>query len=382
MEILTVDIGTGTQDIFLYDSDLDLENGYKLVAPSPTMIFYRRIRQATRQGRPVLLTGVLMGGGPVAWAATEHIRAGFPLYATPPAARTFNDDLEVVQRKMGVTLVSEDEAAAINGDEVRLELKDFDYHSIAAAFAHFGYPLDPDLLAVAVFDHGDAPPGVSDRQFRFDYLDKRIRARNSLSAFAFRANEIPTIMTRLQAVASSAQGVDCPLMVMDTAPAAVLGATLDPRVAASARSHAVMVVNVGNFHCLAFRLGTAGIEGVFEHHTGEVSPKRLDELLAALAHASLTHADVLNDKGHGALMYRPTPLALPADDFGIAVTGPRRNMLRQSYHRPYFATPYGDMMLTGCFGMLAALPDVYPELAKPVLNSLGGAAGRPPWEAE
>ena len=30
MKILTVDVGTGTQDIYLYDSRLDLENGFKL----------------------------------------------------------------------------------------------------------------------------------------------------------------------------------------------------------------------------------------------------------------------------------------------------------------------------------------------------------------
>ena len=53
MKILTVDIGTGTQDIFLYDSRLDLENGFKLVLPSPTMIIHRRLRQATRQRQAV-----------------------------------------------------------------------------------------------------------------------------------------------------------------------------------------------------------------------------------------------------------------------------------------------------------------------------------------
>ena len=72
-------------------------------------------------------------------------------------------------------------------------------------------------------------------------------------------------MTRLQAVAQSAAEIDAPLVVMDTAPAAVLGATLDAAVAARSR---VMVANVGNFHTLAFRLGPGGIEGVFEHHTG------------------------------------------------------------------------------------------------------------------
>jgi len=49
MRILTVDVGTGTQDIFLYDSSLDLENGYKLVLPSPTMLIHQRLRLATQR---------------------------------------------------------------------------------------------------------------------------------------------------------------------------------------------------------------------------------------------------------------------------------------------------------------------------------------------
>ena len=108
MRILTVDVGTGTQDIFLYDSALDLENGYKLVMPSPTMMVYRRLRAATQRREAVLLTGYLMGGGPSQWAARDHVAAGGRLYATPQAARTFNDDLDYVQREMGVRLVSED----------------------------------------------------------------------------------------------------------------------------------------------------------------------------------------------------------------------------------------------------------------------------------
>ena len=48
MKILTVDVGTGTQDIFLYDSELDLENGYKLVMPSPTLLVRRRLREIVR----------------------------------------------------------------------------------------------------------------------------------------------------------------------------------------------------------------------------------------------------------------------------------------------------------------------------------------------
>ncbi len=380
MKILTVDVGTGTQDIFLYDSALDLENGYKLVMPSPTMMVNRRLKAATAQREAVLLTGTLMGGGPSQWAARDHILAGGALYATPAAARTFNDDLDYVQKEMGVRLVSDDEARALNGDVVRLELKDFDFPLIADAFIRFGMGLNPDAVAVAVFDHGDSPPGYSDRQFRFDYLDARCRAARGLqlSVFAHRAEAIPPSMTRLKAVADSAraQGLAVPLMVMDTAPAAVLGATLDAQVAQAIQSGA-LVANVGNFHCLVFRLSPKGIEGLFEHHTGEVTREKLDNFITALADSTLQHQDVFDDMGHGALVYNARPM--PAPRF-LAVTGPRRNLLRGSRHNPYFAVPYGDMMIAGCFGLLAAMTDLYPELSEPVRRSLAGAGGAAPWE--
>jgi uncharacterized protein (DUF1786 family) len=377
MEILAVDIGTGTQDILVFNTDLDPENSYKLVVPSPTMIFQRQVQRATRLRKPVLLTGVLMGGGPLTWAVEAHIAAGLAVYATPSAARTFDDDLEAVQREMGVTLVGEDEAQALRGDVMRLELADLDLDTIAAAFGHLGYSLAPDLIAVAVFDHGDAPVGYSDRQFRFDYLDERIRACGRLSAFAYRADEIPNTMTRLQAVAGAARRLGMPMMVMDTAPAAILGATLDVAVAERAQ---VLVANIGNFHTLVFRLGPTGIEGVFEHHTGEVTRDRLDDLVAALAAGTLTHQDVFDDRGHGAAVLASDPMQLRDDSWNLAVTGPRRSLIGDSRHRAYYAVPYGDMMMAGCFGMLRALGDVYPDYAQAVLDSLARPGGRPPWE--
>ncbi|HSB91387.1 MAG TPA: DUF1786 family protein, partial [Anaerolineales bacterium] len=115
MQVLTVDIGTGTQDIYLWRRGVSLENGFKLVLPSPTMIVRRQIQEATRRGEGIALTGVTMGGGPCAWAAEAHRRAGLPLYATPEAARTLNDDLDWVVRELGVVLVSEEEAARLTG---------------------------------------------------------------------------------------------------------------------------------------------------------------------------------------------------------------------------------------------------------------------------
>ncbi|NPV87724.1 MAG: pyruvate formate lyase-activating protein [Anaerolineae bacterium] len=381
MKILTVDIGTGTQDIFLFDSLLGVENGYKLILPSPTMMVRRRIQQATQRGQPVLLSGVIMGGGPSQWAAEDHLRAALPLYATPDAARSFNDDLDAV-RASGVTVISEDEAARLPSSVVHIEMKDFDFAAIAAAFELFGISLsDLAAAAVAVFDHGNSPPDYSDRQFRFDYLDRQIRTSNRLSAFAFLSNDIPADMTRLQAVARSAGALDFPLVVMDTAPAAVLGATFDPRIRTRQR---VMIANVGNFHTLAFRLGPTGIEGLFEHHTGFLDCAKLDRLLISLADGSLTHAHVFGDQGHGALIYHDQPLGFPADDYGVAVTGPRRSLMADSALRPYFAAPFGDMMITGCFGLLAATADLIPSLYEHICPALTSphANQRAPWDAD
>jgi uncharacterized protein (DUF1786 family) len=393
VRILTVDIGTGTQDIYLYDSRLDIENGFKLVLPSPTMIMHRRIHQATLSRTPLLLTGHQMGGGPSAWAVEAHARAGLPVYATEDAARTLNDELEKV-RSLGVTLVSEDEAAALPSKALHLEFRDFDFEAIARAFSEFGVSLRHlDAVAVAVFDHGAAPPGFSDRQFRFDYLDARIRTLNSLSAFAYAASEIPPILSRLQAVADSAGSLDSPLIVMDTAPAAILGATFDPAVDKRSRK---LIVNIGNFHTLAFRLGEGGssagmgIEGVFEHHTGEIDLRKLESLLRALADGSLRHEDVFNDMGHGALIYSDEPLRLGAGGFDVVVTGPRRSMFLRTVEEgapqllPYFAVPFGDMMIAGCFGLLAATADVVPSARDTIQASMQerGGRGTAPWDID
>jgi hypothetical protein len=170
-------------------------------------------------------------------------------------------------------------------------------------------------------------------------------------------------MTRMQAVVASAGDVDAPLVLMDTAPAAVLGATLDPAARTRARR---LVANIGNLHTLAFRLGPGGTaEGTFEHHTGLLTGQKLEGLLRELAAGTLEHEAVYRDHGHGAYIPDQEPLPLPNGQSNVVVTGPRRSLLAGSSLRPTFATPYGDMMLAGCFGLLAAAAGVMPELAGP-----------------
>lgn len=376
MQILAVDVGTGTQDILLFDSERDPENCLKMVMPSPTLLVARRIRQATAERRGLLLTGVIMGGGPSAWAAEDHHKAGLPIYATPDAARSFNDDLDAVQRDLGIRIVSDDEAIVlVRRDELaHVEMRDLDYPAIRSAFAAFGVELRPDALAIAVFDHGHAPPAISDRQFRLDYLAERLRMNPRLSTFAFRADAIPRIMTRLRAVADTAvQQSGLPVYVMDTAPAAILGALEDPLVRARPNAQ---IVNVGNFHCLAFQFRDGQIARLFEHHTGLLDRARLKRWLIALADGSITHEQVFAEHGHGALVLDSTPRPL---DF-LAVTGPRRSLLFDGELPIYLAVPHGDQMMAGCFGLIRAVADLEPEWVDSIAAALdGGHRGRSLW---
>lgn len=361
MKILAIDIGTGTQDILLFDTNTEVENCLQMIMPSPTVLVAQQIRAATTRGEDVLLTGTIMGGGPSAWAANDHLKTGRRVFATPSAAKSFNDDLAQVE-KSGIKVVGEDEAAQLNA--ARVEMRDVDLDAIRRAFVAFGVDLQFDALAVAVFDHGNAPPNYSDRLFRFDFLAERLRALNSPAAFAFMREQIPPRLTRMQAVADSVP-VDSPLLMMDTAPAAVLGALEDDRVRAHRNS---IIVNVGNFHTLAFRFSDGKITGVFEHHSGELTPAQLEQFIAQLADGTLTHDAVFNSQGHGALILdaRAQPLE------NLVVVGPRRALLLHSHYRPYFATPYGDMMLAGCYGLVRA----YAELNMNSREEIEGALNR------
>src|SRR5437868_465088 len=177
MRMLCIDVGTGTQDILLFDTEQEIENNIQMVMPSPTQIVSRRVMAATRAGHTLLLTGVTMGGGPGAWAVEAHIKAGLTVYATPDAARTFDDDLARVA-EMGVRVVELGELGALweqlgPDRATRIEMRDVDLAAIDSALAAFDEPSAYDALAIAVFAHGAAPPGYSGRRFRSDYISQQ-----------------------------------------------------------------------------------------------------------------------------------------------------------------------------------------------------------------
>ncbi len=367
MRILAVDVGTGTQDILLFDSLGPVENSVKLVMPSATSIAAGRIRRATEAKRSLVLTGVIQGGGPCHWALEDHLRAGCAAYATPDAARTFDDDLTRVEA-MGVRIVSEDEAAGLAGVE-RIELRDLDLGALRAALGAFDVAGDFDGLALGCLDHGDSPPDYSDRLFRFDHLRLVVEGRNDLRAFAYLPDELPPYLTRARTLLRGVEG-EAPAVFLDTGPAAALGALQDPSVAAAGEQ---LVMNLGNMHALAFHLEGTRIISLYEHHTGEMATEQIEDFTERLASASLAHEEVFGSKGHG-VFYAEGDGRSPKRDGQrpfLAVTGPQRGRLRGSRLDPYFATPHGDMMISGCFGLVIAFAERYPERREEIERALG-----------
>ncbi|MCH8814937.1 MAG: pyruvate formate lyase-activating protein [Chloroflexi bacterium] len=363
MRILAVDVGTGTQDILLFDSEQPVENALQLIMPSPTKIAEGRIRRATESRRPVLVTGVNSGGGPCHWALEDHLRAGLKAYATPEAAVTFDDDLDNVKR-MGVALVSDDEAKAVDAEHV--PLRDLDLGAISTALAAFDVSGEFDGLALGCLDHGAAPPDYSDRLFRFDHMRKVAGGRNDLRAFAYTPDELPDYLTRAKTLVASADS-EAPIVFMDTGPAAALGALQDPIVGERDEQ---IVLNLGNMHALAFHLRGTEIISLYEHHTGELTAEQIEDFTDRLIGGTLPHEDVFDSKGHGVYYVDSSAQPKANGERLIAVTGPQRSKLRGSRLKPYFAVPHGDMMVSGCFGLLWAFAERHPEHRDEILTAL------------
>jgi uncharacterized protein (DUF1786 family) len=341
--ILAIDVGAGTQDILLWQAEQPMENSTKLVVPSWTTILAGQVKQATLEGRPVFLTGNLMGGGPLVGAMKRHIEAGHAVYATPRAALTVRDNLDQV-RQRGYTIV--DEPPDVSG-LLTLRARDIDLEAIAGALHPFDVTL-PETVAVAVQDHGECLKG-SNREFRFQLWREFVEGGGRLLDLVHR--NPPPCYTRMLAVQRDAPEA----VLMDTGPAALWG-ILEDEQAAAHRDEGFVLVNLGNQHTLGVLLQGERIVGLFEHHTVFMMPcegggaGKLRGLVQRLQAGVLTNEEVFGDRGHGAHI---SPEYAPGSGFAfVAVTGPRRHLANGLGY--YAAAPYGDMMLTGCFGLVAA----------------------------
>lgn len=333
--ILVIDVGSGTQDILLYQPEKAIENCPKFIVPSRTQIVAAQIRKATAQGQGIFLHGHLMGGGACAAALKKHLNEGLKAYATVEAALTFNDNPANVER-MGLAFCEEAPEAVIP-----IWLGDIDTYSLRRAIEAFDLEYPPKL-AVAVQDHGYSV-SESNRTLRFRLWKEFVLQGGDLRQLVF-TEDIPKVFTRMQAI----RQIVPEAILTDTGVCALLGIMADPLVKPHL-AKGILAVNIGNTHTLAAAIRGERVYGIFEQHTSFLDLKTLAKFMERFQSAELTNDEVFERGGHGAALH---PEMFTGCDF-IAVTGPRRNMAKLLNW--YEAAPYGDMMLTGCFGVLSGL---------------------------
>jgi uncharacterized protein (DUF1786 family) len=342
MKILCIDVGRGTQDILLYDSEKNLENCTQLIIPSRAVLAEKALRKAISEDRDILFTGATMGGFPLGPNFKEYVKRR-NVYATPAASKTFRDDPDIV-REIGVKVVSNAEAVTLtNTGILSFEMMDIDIKGLSSALELMGEDAAFDGAAIAVQDHGAGPKGMSEREFRFQNYKRLLHSGEKLTDFCYREKEIPAYLTRMKAVAELLNDIPN-LLLMDTGMAAVLGSLEDDKVASVRRK---LLVNVGNGHSLAVILEGEEIQALFEHHTSLLYGLKLHTYLKRLLKGEVTHEEVFADGGHGLFVREGTR-------FGnvevISVIGPNRARLKgEEYYHP---SPHGNMMLAGSFGLL------------------------------
>jgi uncharacterized protein (DUF1786 family) len=335
MKILAIDVGAGTQDILLFDSEKKIENCTSLVLPTPSKILAGRLR---RIEGGLYIYGDTIGGGSLARAISNHLKKGYRVVMEESAAYSIRNDLDEV-RSMGIEVGGRPSS----GHFQELEICEIDLPLLRHFLTQFGEDFNFDVIAVAVQDHGVAPKDVSDRTFRFDKMETMLRKDNRPESFHFTEDSIPAYYLRMKSTVKAVRRTSSlPILVMDTSFSAILGC-MDEMEEPS------LVVNAGNGHTIAALLINGKIEGLYEHHTHELTPEKLENHLRLFLRGELNRQKIFEDNGHGVITLTPF-----LGDVPVWVTGPNRDLFKGTSLQFTYAAPAGNTMMTGPMGLVKA----------------------------
>lgn len=341
MRILAIDVGTGTQDIMIYDTEKELENSIKLVLPSPHLYISQQIRETEND---IYFEGDIMGGGKIKNTILEHMEKGYKVVMEPTCAKTIRDDINQV-KSFGIEIVDENEDY---GSFSKIKLGDVNLTKLSEFLLGYDLEFDFDKIAIAVQDHG-YNENMGDRDFRFEKIREKVAEPISPLEFGFKGDDLPEYFTRMQAVRRqvAAEGIEELPLVMDTKFASIAGMCFD-EVAEKLNSY--IVIDIGNGHTTAASIEDGKIQGVFEHHTSSLTGKSLERYIKRLASGEITHEEVYNDHGHGAHVLNPI-----SEIEKVIVSGPKRELIEKTNLDWHHAAPGGDVMMTGTVGLIKTI---------------------------
>lgn len=341
MRILAIDVGTGTQDIMIYDTEKELENSIKLVLPSPHLYISQMIRECEND---IYFDGDIMGGGKIKNTILEHMEKGYRVVMEPTCAKTIRDDLEQV-KSFGIEIADNKESYE---SFTRITLGDINITKLSEFLLGYDLEFDFDEIAIAVQDHGYSPD-MGDRDFRFEKIREKVQKPIPPLEFGFRDDTLPDYFTRMQAVRRQVanEGIDELPLVMDTKFASIAGMCYD-EIAEKLNSY--IVIDIGNGHTTAASIEGGKIQGVFEHHTSSLTGESLERYIKRLASGEITHEEVYNDHGHGAHVLNPI-----SEIEKVIVSGPKRELIEKTNLDWHHAAPGGDVMMTGTVGLIKTM---------------------------
>jgi len=212
---------------------------------------------------------------------------------------------------------------------------------------------DIDAIAIAVQDHGIPPVGISNRRFRIKIMKELLLENNDLFNLAFIDDKIPINFIRMRSAFKNSKEIipNAKVIVTDTSFAAIQGCFCDPSVR---EDEFILVINLGNDHTMASIIKNRRIYGIMEHHTKLLNAKKLERFIRKFINGKLADNEIFNDGGHGAFYTSPIKSRI---EF-ITVTGPNRDMIKETGLKHYFAVPGGDMMMTGPLGLVRATKEL------------------------
>jgi uncharacterized protein (DUF1786 family) len=286
----------------------------------------------------VYIHGDTIGGGSLSRAIQNHLKKGYRVVMEEPAAYSIRNDLDEV-KEMGIEVGEKPPSAPVQ----ELEIREVDLQRLKDFLSAFGEDFNLDVVAIAVQDHGVSPKGVSDRAFRFENMEAMLRRDNRPETFHFTEESIPAHSLRRKSALNAVRRVSTvAVLLMDTSFSAILGCVDEVNGPS-------LVVNVGNGHTVAALLIDRKIEGLYEHHTHELTPKKLEQDLTLFLRGELNGRKVFEENGHGAITLNPYEGVV-----SVVVTGPNRDIFKGTSFKYIYAAPGGNTMMTGPMGLIKA----------------------------
>ena len=182
----------------------------------------------------------------------------------------------------------------------------------------------------------------SDRITRFKYFKDALKKTTNPYEFVFYNNKDCSAFSRFNSILETLNENNYNGFVMDSKVASICG-ILD--YANENNIKEFVGLDIGNGHTLGVSIKDGEIKGIFEHHTRMLTPEKLKNIVDKLSDGTLTNEEIFNDRGHGATVVDKIN---PEE---ILIAGPNRSLFKE-YGK--YAYPGGDVMITGCVGLLKA----------------------------